>query len=456
MQLAMLIMPINTLVGCLTVLVIAIGIWRDHANYLVQNLVNQGLLLLGCWMVILALFAQSRAYALEGLVNFLPFFIVFIAHSRLIQTPQQLRRMAWIWIIPSFVIVLLGLGQLYSKWYFHWKFLAIDGSDGILLDWTLAKGGEPIGRMSSLFYYATVLASYFTTTFTLSLGLLIEQLAIPPKRIPVKRLGKSILIRLILMTLTGLNLVGLFLTNSRNAWGLAIVICLAFATYRGWRWMVALASWLIIAVLESAYGPVPLRDWARAIVPRMIWARINDDLFLNRPIASLRTTQWQFAWRMIQERPLTGWGLRNFTPLYQAKMNYFIGHPHNLPLMLSAEIGVPAALIFYVLIGWVLYGVVQWLRQNHAGQFFTSGDRTIVFTYLIAFLACTLFSLFDVTFFEVRINTMQWLLLAAIWGVVLNTPALVVTQSAVTQSAADLPPIGTADEGVMAEDFRPN
>ncbi len=454
MQLAMLIMPINTLVGCLTVLVIAIGIWQDYANHLVQNLVNQGLLLLGCWMIILALFAHSRAYGLSGLVNFLPFFIVFIAHSRLIQTPQQLRRMAWIWIIPSFIIVVLGLGQLYSKWYFHWKFLAINGSDGILLDWTLAKGGEPAGRMSSLFYYATVLASYFTTTFTLSLGLLIEQLAIP-----TRRLGKSNLTRLILITLTGLNLVGLFLTNSRNAWGLAIVVGMAFAAYRGWRWIVALASWLMIAVLESAYGPVPLRDWARTIVPRMIWARINDDLFLNRPIASLRITQWQFAWQMIEHRPLTGWGLRNFTPLYQAKMNYFIGHPHNLPLMLSAEIGVPATLIFYVLIGWVLYGVVQWLRANHAGQYFTSGDRTIVFTYFMAFIACTLFSLFDVTFFEVRINTMQWLLLAAIWGVVLNTPTPSATQPSASppsavQPAAASPPIDPDEAGTVDEDYR--
>jgi O-antigen ligase len=410
MQVAMLLMPINTLVGCLTIFVVAIVIWKDYANQLVQTLVNQGLLLLGCWMIILALFAQSREYSLSGLFNFLPFFIVFIAQSRLIQTPQQMRRMAWVWILPSFIIVLLGLGQLYSKWYFHWKFLAIDGSSGILLDWTIAKGGEPQGRMSSLFYYATVLASYFVTTFTLSLGLLIEQFATPPQS-----LARSIRLRFILITFTGLNLVGLFLTNSRNAWGLAIVVGVAFAADQGWRWLVALASWLVIAVLEAAYAPAPLRDWFRAIVPRLIWARINDDLFLNRPIASLRTTQWQFAGNMIKARPLTGWGLRNFTPLYQAQMHYFIGHPHNLPLMLAAEMGLPATLIFYTLIGWVVYGGVRWIYRTAP-----SGDRTIVFTYVVAFLACTLFSLFDVTFFDARINTMQWLLLAAIWGVVLN------------------------------------
>jgi O-antigen ligase len=410
MQVAMLVMPINSMVGCVTILIVALTVWKDYANQLVQTLVNQGLLLLGSWMIILALFAQNKDYSLEGLFNFLPFFIVFIAQSRLIQTPRQLRRMAWILIIPSFVIVLLGLGQLYSKWYFHWKFFSIDGSSGILLDWTVARGGEPLGRMSSLFYYATVLASYFVTTFTLSLGLLVEQLMSE-----AKLFGKSARTRFILITFTGLNLVGLFLTNSRNAWGIALVVIVAFATYIGWRWIVALVSWMVIAVLEAAYGPTPLREGFRAIVPRMIWARINDDLFLNRPIAALRTTQWQFAWHMVQERPLIGWGLRNFTPLYQAQMGLYIGHPHNLPLMLTAEMGIPATLIFYGLIGWVVYSGVNWVKRSAPGP-----DRTIGLTYVLAFVACSLFSLFDVTFFDARINTMQWLLLAAIWGVVLN------------------------------------
>jgi O-antigen ligase len=415
MQLAILVMPINTLVGCVAILLVSLFVWKDYANQVVQNLVNQGLLLLGCWMVILALFAQSREYSLSGLFNFLPFFIVFIAQSRVIQTPKQLHRLGWLLILPSFIVVLLGLGQLYSKWYFHWKFLSIDGSSGILLDWMVTRGGEPPGRMSSLFYYATVLASYFVTTFTISLGLLVAEF-----QQGAKRFSKRVFNRFVLITFVGLNWVGLFLTNSRNAWGVALGVLVAFAAYIGWRWVVALVSWMVIAVLEAAYAPSPLREWFRSFVPRMIWARINDDLFLNRPIASLRVTQWKFAWSMIQHRPLTGWGLRNFTPIYQAKMDFFIGHPHNLPLMLSAEMGIPATLIFYAIIGWAVFVGVKCLKELAPGR-----DRTMLFTYIVAFMACTVFSLFDVTFFDARINTIQWLLLAAIWGVVLKPkPAL--------------------------------
>jgi O-antigen ligase len=295
----------------------------------------------------------------------------------------------------------LGVGQLFLKWYFHWKFLAIDGSSGILLDWMIAKGGEPQGRMASLFYYATVLASYFVTTLTLTLGLWVDQWK--TKRSPMM-LG-------ILGAIAAVNFVGLFLTHSRNAWALALAVIVAFATYIGWRWVGAVVMWVIIAVLEAAYAPPPLSSWFRRIVPRVIWARINDEMF-DRPVASLRTTQWQFAWNMVKERPLTGWGLRNFSALYQDQTQFFVGHPHNLPLMLSAEMGVPATLLFYGLIGWIIYAGVMWVRQTR-----DRGDRAMMFTYIVAFLACSLFSLFDVTFFDARINTMQWLILACIWGV---------------------------------------
>jgi hypothetical protein len=63
------------------------------------------------------------------------------------------------------------------------------------------------------------------------------------------------------------------------------------------------------------------------------------------------------------------------------------------------------------LIGWIVYRGVVWLRA--AG----GRDRLIMFTYVLTFMACTVFSLFDVTLFDARVNVMGWLVLAAIWGV---------------------------------------
>jgi O-antigen ligase len=401
MQVAVLIMPLSTLVGCVTILFCSLVVWRRQANRLVQTFVNQGLLLLGSWMVIIALFAQRRDYSLPGLFNFLPFFVVFIAQAQLIRTTQQMRRLAWLLIFPVVPIAILGLGQLFFRWQFHWQVLNFGDSDGIVLDWALKRYGRPDGRMASLFYYATVLASYLTMTFTLGLGLAIDAYRV--KHSNLRRWGLSAIVLL--------NAVALFLTNSRSAWGIAIAVVVIYAVYIGWRWIAWFALGVVGAILGASYGPATgVQNGLRAIVPRMIWARINDDLFLNRPPASLRVNQWKFAWNMIQQRPLTGWGLRNFTPLYQNATQFYIGHPHNLPLMLSAEMGVPATMIFYGLIGWVVYRGVVWLRGAEGR------DRFMMFMFVLTFLSCTVFNLFDVPLFDARVNIIGWLVLAAIWG----------------------------------------
>lgn len=408
-QIGLLLLPFSPLLGGGTVLITSLAIWAKYANQLIQHLVNQLLLMLGCWMVIIALFAQRQDYSLPGLFNFLPFFVVFIAQSRLIYTPRQLRRLAWIFVLPSVPIALLGFGQLFLGWHFHVELLQLGRSDGIIVDWVLHERGRPEGRMDALFYYATVLASYLVMTFSLGLGLLVEAIGQYWNARTAQHLSTLLGLGAIVV-LDGLALV---LTDSRNAWGLALAGCIAFAVYRGWRWVLGIATTMMVAVLEAAYAPAPLRDWFRWVVPRFIWARVNDELFLDRPVASLRLTQWKFAWSMIQQRPLTGWGLRNFTPMYEAAMHYYIGHPHNLPLMLAAEMGIPATLIFYSLIGYVVFRGAIGLRDR------VWPDSLAVFTIVVAFLACSLFSLFDVPLFDARINLMGWTLIAALWGIVL-------------------------------------
>ncbi len=248
------------------------------------------------------------------------------------------------------------------------------------------------------------------------------------------------------------NAVALIFTNSRNAWVLAVLAVLAFAFYAGYKKLLAAVFSAVGAVFLSAFGPEPLRQLLRKIIPAFFWARLTDEMFPNRPTATLRTTQWDFAWSMAQQRPWTGWGLRNFTPLYQAQTHEWLGHPHSLMLMLAAETGFPATLLLFGLVGWVLArGVlllVNWpvapadIKQEEIAteevaenalvfnqnsithstnqvvcQDVRKDDRLIFFSYLLAFAACTLFNTVDVTLFDFRVNTISWLLLAAICGI---------------------------------------
>ena len=125
---------------------------------------------------------------------------------------------------------------------------------------------------------------------------------------------------------------------------------------------------------------------------------------------------------MTQQRPWTGWGLRNFTPLYEAKMQIWLGHPHSLLLMLTAETGIPATILFFGLVGWVMaQGILLLAKMHFTGLL---QNRLIIFSYLVAFGCCTLFNTVDVTLFDLRVNTLGWLLLAAICGVVYKKKAI--------------------------------
>lgn len=384
-QIGLFLLPFSVFLGCTPVLVAALDVWRQRFSSLSCDPVNRGFAVLGLMMIVSAGFAVDRPDAFLGLFNFLPFFVAFAGLSELIRSPKQLTQIAWIWVLTSIPVTLIGLVQL---------FLKVGGSPSILwglIEWTIAPGGEPLGRMSSVFTYANVLASYYAIVFILNLGLWIDQ----RQRI----LGGIFL----------LNTIGLILTNSRNVWAIALLACLAFALYHGWKKIVAAVSAIALLMLGAAFAPEPAATPLRVIVPRFFWARLNDQMYVGRPVNQLRSTQWKFAWSMTEQRPLTGWGLRSFSNLYLEQTQLWLGHPHNLFFMLSAETGLPATLLFYGLVGWILaQSVFTWrkLEPHH---------QRIYFTFAIAFFACTLFSLLDVPLFSARINLIGWVLLAGIW-----------------------------------------
>jgi O-antigen ligase len=269
--------------------------------------------------------------------------------------------------------------------------------------------------MASVFMYANTLAAYLQIVFILGLGLWLET---------YKTFSscRSNWLRLCFLSITVIgSAIALILTNSRNAWGIIILICLAFALYQAWYWLVAIFTVIAASVLGAAFAPSPLQQALRAIVPAFFWARLTDQNFSDRPIALMRVTQWKFALWMTQQRPLTGWGLRNFTPLYEAQNHIWLGHPHNLLLMFTAETGIPATLLFFGLVGWILAQGVLVLAKISTHF---SKDKLILFTYLVAFGGCTLFNTVDVTLFDLRVNTLGWLLLSAICGVVYKYRAI--------------------------------
>jgi O-antigen ligase len=400
LQWGVLLLPLLPTIGGIITVIGGIFTWKYRLRFMIKDPINQGLVILSLFLILTTIRAEDPLNALLGLGNFIPYFIVFAAFSELIQTCHQLRRLAWLIVIPAIPIIILGLGQQFLGW---------SGGETLqgLLGWTLPLNGNPPGRMCSVFMYANILAAYLLLVFTLGIGLLVEQFKIISKNHSSKKL-KPFLFLCFTVALTG---IGLIVTYSRNAWGLVILIVLAYAIYLGWRWLVGLILAGILAILGAAFAPSPINNGLRLIVPAYFWQRLTDQNF-ERPIETLRVTQWKFAWNLTQQRPWTGWGLRSFTPLYQDQMNVWMGHPHNLFLMLTAETGIPTTLLFVGMIGFILAKFTIVLTQQN----FNPLDQLIFFSYGLGFVVYLVFNLADVTLFDFRVNTFGWLILAAIWG----------------------------------------
>lgn len=393
----------------------------ERLSLWILGLITLGLLFSTAW-------AEHPGEAGLGLFHFIPYFFVFVGLQRLLISPQRLHTVAWIFVLTALPVSLIGLGQLFWGWAGPIRLAP-------LIDWELTPGGNPTQRMASVFAYANVLADYWVMIWALAIGLAGEQIqqlrssksnsfasdsarssAIASQEEqswcwhgffhrPQAALG---LLAVILVATA----MGLILCNSRNAWAIAILIGLLYALYWRWHWILASFSAIVVFAAGAAFAPPPAQDPLRKIVPRFIWARLNDQLYPDRPTEELRSTQWQFAWEMVIQKPWTGWGLRSFAGLYENQSGLQLGHPHNFYLMMAAETGLITTLLLLGFVGWTLALSVQRLLQVPYRSF----TQQMQVMYGMAFLSTCLFHLLDIPLFDLRINLLGWILLAGLAG----------------------------------------
>ncbi len=400
-SLSVFVLPLFPVLGTVGLLIVIFKSGQKNLREIIANHHNQGLAILSILFIISSALAEQPQEAWLGLANFLPFFLLFAALKPLIRHPVQLKQLSWLLILPSLPTVVLGFGQLFAGWHTPPLVKSI-------LGWKLVAQGVPTGRMSAVFNYTNFLAIYLAIAFSLALGLWLDTWQAGRKNSASKQPQILLLLALILLA----DISGLILTSSRNAWGIAVISFMAYAVYMGWRWLIYGVSGAATAILWASFAPNLGGTQLRNVVPSFFWARLSDRDY-ERPVETLRITLWEFCWDLIKQRPLFGWGLRNFTPLYEAKTNFWFGHPHNLFLMLGAETGIVSVLLLVCIVGSIIVEGGKLLLN-----WSTDGSRLIFFSYLVAFTCCILFNLFDVTIFDLRVNTIGWILLSAISGVV--------------------------------------
>lgn len=376
---SLLILPFANILGSIGLL-LTIGLTLNQQYRLIGHSAwTQVWLLLGTLLIISCCVADNPAEAWIGLANFIPFFLLCSLIPHLLATHVQIERLTLFLVGLSLPISLIGL-------------LAF-------------SGGEQ--RPGGLFTNPNTFASYLVVVLGLQLGLVLYVFA------PQGRSGLSVLpkncgigiARASLLVLLLVTLVALAITGSRGGLMAALI---QGAIFLG-LWLYCHRQWGIsLSVLgASLLGLGNLGQWYATHVRRFHLGLFTQDD---------RWQVWQVALRMIGDRPLFGWGLGNYKLLYPAyaPRGETFSHPHNFWLLLAAEVGLPVAVGLTALVGYVGYRGVQAFRQ----RLFSSDPPALLIGYTLAFAGCSLAALWDCAFYDVQVNTTNWLVLGCLYHLI--------------------------------------
>jgi O-antigen ligase len=248
------------------------------------------------------------------------------------------------------------------------------------------------GRLTGAIGEANELASVLVAAFAVAAGL-----ALASKR--------SSSVRLAALAAAALCLGGVFFSSSRaGLLALALVLVASVFVAGRWRGRAALVT-LIAALGAVVYFSAFASPLAREHVTRVGGGTGRADL-------------WTIAWRMTEDKPVTGVGAGNFqlvSPQYLlqpgaiARDDFVLDQPkqtHNIYLQVLAELGFPGLLLFGSIIGFSLSCTAAAARRFRA-----LGDthlETLSWAFLLAALGVLAADFFQSEQFSKQL----WLLLA--------------------------------------------
>ncbi len=212
----------------------------------------------------------------------------------------------------------------------------------------------------------------------------------------------------VLLGLSGLFLLGVYLSFSRAAWLSAMLSLLLLAILAVFRpkFKTLLLSFSVLLAAMLLVGPTLLSSLGQNKSTGRTddqWEHLSSVTNLTTDVSNLeRINRYSCAWRMFQDRPLTGFGTGTFQFAYLAyqrpeEMTRLSvtspgkhragmgGGAHSEYLQLLAEAGLPALLLWVALIIAVLWTVTQITHSSPSSWQYTLslGICFSLFTYFI-------------------------------------------------------------------------
>ena len=329
-----------------------------------------------------------------GLLNWIPFFYLFISTKYFLRTTEQRLRVSILLLSGTIPVLITGFGQYFFNWQGPISFL-----NG-LITWYLKPVGNIFG-LSGLFSNQNYAGTWLSLIWPLSLSLFL-----------INRVNilKRMLALLILFLLT----FAIILTTSRNA---LFSFLISMPIVIGIKSLLIPLVILILLVFLFYFQPSlsifgDQFGFLSNIIPKQLFNKFNKIGLINI-LEYRRINLWKNSINLIANRPLFGLGAAAFPILYelyyQPKL-YIEQHTHNLFLEVSAGYGFIASSMIFLFIFLLLY--YSW-REISAGEL-TSKELIINKSWLASSMVLLISQMNDITYYDGRISVMFWILLSGL------------------------------------------
>ena len=328
---------------------------------------------------------------LIGLLNWIPFFLCFIFIQPYLKNLKYRTITTNLLLIGALPVIFSGFGEYFLGWDSTLR--TLNGS----IIWFLKPINESKG-MSGLFSNPNYAASWLIVIWPIALGAFLRNF-----KISLKGLFTSLTLILFFISI--------LLTNSKDTW-LSLFIPIPFLIKLVFlRYLI-----LFLFVLGTVF-----------ILPKNYFLKINEysifTLIFNSNLENNlqnvidyfpRLDIWRVSIIAIFEKPFFGWGAASFPLIYSLyKMNFVndkIQHSHNLFFETSISYGIIFSTIIFLLFFRLLYD--SWK------VIFNKNGDLINKSLWLATLLFIINHMFDVTYYDIRVSMIFWVLLASLESII--------------------------------------
>mgnify|MGYP001343668176 CR=1 FL=1 len=334
-----------------------------------------------------------------GLLNWIPFFYLFITTKNFLQTTSQRLKVSILLFSGSIPVLITGLGQ----YFLNWEGPLIFGNG--LIIWYI-KEISPWGGLSGLFSNQNYAGTWLSVIWPFSLSFIVLNRSNQYKK----------LFSILLLSITTLTII---LTTSRNALSGVLISIPIILGFKSLFIISSIFIFFMFLFFLGKYIPLAssLLDFILSFFPIQFIDKFNK-VSLSNILEFRRVNLWNDSINLIASRPIFGLGAAFFPILYSiyySPINYVEQHTHNLFLELSAGYGFVVSVTFLIFLLTLFFYGWKFLKKGNKSKDAYVIDKS----WFAASVIIVLSQMNDVTYYDGRISIIFWVLMSGLRNIIL-------------------------------------